>query len=122
MPPYTTSSLQQDAVKKLNFSTKKTMLLAQQLYEGVNVGKGGAVGLITYMRTDSVRLSDVATAELRSFIGSTYGTEYVPAGVNVYSSKRTRRTRMKPSARPLWNVRQKRWRSTLPKTSLNFIP
>ena len=64
------------------------MLLAQQLYEGVNVGKGGAVGLITYMRTDSVRLSDVATAELRSFIGSTYGAEYVPAGVNVYSSKK----------------------------------
>ena len=64
------------------------MLLAQQLYEGVNVGKGGAVGLITYMRTDSVRLSDVATAELRSFIGSTYGTEYVPAHVNVYSSKK----------------------------------
>lgn len=88
LPPYTTSSLQQDAVKKLNFSTKKTMLLAQQLYEGVNVGKGGAVGLITYMRTDSVRLSDVATAELRSFIGSTYGKEYVPAGVNVYSSKK----------------------------------
>lgn len=88
LPPYTTSSLQQDAVKKLNFSTKKTMLLAQQLYEGVNVGKGGAVGLITYMRTDSVRLSDVATAELRSFIGSTYGAEYVPAGVNVYSSKK----------------------------------
>lgn len=88
LPPYTTSSLQQDAVKKLNFSTKKTMLLAQQLYEGVNVGKGGAVGLITYMRTDSVRLSDVATAELRSFIGNTYGTEYVPAHVNVYSSKK----------------------------------
>ena len=87
-PPFTTSSLQQEAVKKLNFSTKKTMLLAQQLYEGVNVGKGGAVGLITYMRTDSVRLSDVATAELRSFIGSTYGAEYVPAGVNVYSSKK----------------------------------
>lgn len=88
LPPYTTSSLQQDAVKKLNFSTKKTMLLVQQLYEGVNVGKGGAVGLITYMRTDSVRLSDVATAELRSFIGNTYGTEYVPAHVNVYSSKK----------------------------------
>ena len=88
LPPYTTSSLQQDAVRKLNFSTKKTMMLAQQLYEGVNVGKGGAVGLITYMRTDSVRLSDVATAELRSFIGSTYGEEYVPQHVNVYSSKK----------------------------------
>ena len=88
LPPYTTSSLQQDAVRKLNFSTKKTMMLAQQLYEGVNVGKGGAVGLITYMRTDSVRLSDVATAELRSYIGETYGKEYVPAHVNVYSSKK----------------------------------
>lgn len=88
LPPYTTSSLQQDAVRRLNFSTKKTMMLAQQLYEGVNVGKGGAVGLITYMRTDSVRLSDVATAELRSFIGNTYGEEYVPQHVNVYSSKK----------------------------------
>lgn len=88
LPPYTTSSLQQDAVRRLNFSTKKTMMLAQQLYEGVNVGKGGAVGLITYMRTDSVRLSDVATAELRSFIGNIYGEEYVPQHVNVYSSKK----------------------------------
>ncbi len=88
LPPYTTSSLQQDAVKKLNFSTKKTMMLAQQLYEGVNVGKGGAVGLITYMRTDSVRLSDVATDELRAFIGANYGEEYVPAKVNAYSSKK----------------------------------
>ncbi len=88
LPPYTTSSLQQDAVRRLNFSTKKTMMLAQQLYEGVNVGKGGAVGLITYMRTDSVRLSDVATAEIRSYIGSTYGAEYVPQHVNVYSTKK----------------------------------
>ena len=122
LPPYTTSSLQQDAVKKLNFSTKKTMLLAQQLYEGVNVGKGGAVGLITYMRTDSVRLSDVATAELRSFIGAPTARNMYRQALMFTAVKRTRRTRMKPSARHLWNVRRKRWRSILPKTSLSFIP
>ncbi|MDD4722749.1 MAG: type I DNA topoisomerase [Acidaminococcaceae bacterium] len=86
--PFTTSSLQQEAVRKLNFTTKKTMMVAQQLYEGVNVGKEGSVGLITYMRTDSVRLADSAIASIRDFVSAEYGEEYVPAKINVYSSKK----------------------------------
>ena len=86
--PYTTSSLQQDAVKRLNFSTKKTMMIAQQLYEGVNIGKGGHVGIITYMRTDSVRLSDVALTDIRSYINTEFGKEYLPAKPVVYKSKK----------------------------------
>ncbi len=86
--PFTTSSLQQEAVRKLNFTTKKTMMVAQQLYEGVNVGKEGSVGLITYMRTDSVRLADSAIAAIRDFVSAEYGEEYVPNRINVYSSKK----------------------------------
>ncbi len=75
--PFTTSSLQQEAARKLNFRTRKTMMVAQQLYEGINLGKGqGIVGLITYMRTDSTRLSDTAKAESRTFIENTYGEAY----------------------------------------------
>lgn len=74
--PFTTSSLQQDAVGKLNFRTRKTMMTAQQLYEGVAIGKEGTVGLITYMRTDSTRLSDVAKDEAAEFITENYGKEY----------------------------------------------
>lgn len=87
VPPFTTSSLQQEANKKLNFTAKKTMMVAQQLYEGVSLGKA-AVGLITYMRTDSVRFADTACAEIRDFIKDEYGEEYCPAKVNVFSSKK----------------------------------
>jgi DNA topoisomerase I len=87
-PPFTTSSLQQEAVRKLNFTTKKTMMVAQQLYEGVNVGKEGSVGLITYMRTDSVHLADSAIAEIRNYVETEYGKNYIPAKINVYSSKK----------------------------------
>ncbi|WP_442599486.1 type I DNA topoisomerase [Neobacillus sp. D3-1R] len=76
-PPFTTSSLQQEAARKLNFRTKKTMMLAQQLYEGIELGKEGTVGLITYMRTDSTRISEVAQAEANSFIETSYGKEYL---------------------------------------------
>lgn len=86
--PFTTSSMQQEAVKKLNFTTKKVMMVAQQLYEGINLGKEGSVGLITYMRTDSVRISDVAQNEIRQFITDSYGAEYYPSKPNVYSSKK----------------------------------
>lgn len=86
-PPFTTSSLQQEANKKLNFTAKKTMLVAQQLYEGVSLGKA-AVGLITYMRTDSVRFADVACAEIRDYIKDALGSEYCPAKPNVFSSKK----------------------------------
>lgn len=75
--PFTTSSLQQEAARKLNFRTKKTMMLAQQLYEGIDLGKEGTVGLITYMRTDSTRVSDVAKAEAVQYIETTYGQEYL---------------------------------------------
>ncbi|HYK74591.1 MAG TPA: type I DNA topoisomerase [Pseudoneobacillus sp.] len=76
-PPFTTSSLQQEAARKLNFRTKKTMMLAQQLYEGIELGKEGTVGLITYMRTDSTRISEVALAEANTYIESSYGKEYL---------------------------------------------
>ena len=75
--PFTTSSLQQEAARKLNFRAKKTMMLAQQLYEGIDLGKEGTVGLITYMRTDSTRISEIAKAEASEYIESTYGSEYV---------------------------------------------
>lgn len=74
--PYTTSTLQQDAAHKINFRTRKTMMVAQQLYEGIALGKEGTVGLITYMRTDSTRVSDVAKAETSQFISETFGSEY----------------------------------------------
>ncbi|MED3573428.1 type I DNA topoisomerase [Cytobacillus praedii] len=75
--PFTTSSLQQEAARKLNFRAKKTMMLAQQLYEGIDLGKEGTVGLITYMRTDSTRVSEIAQAEASQFIKQSYGTEFL---------------------------------------------
>ena len=87
--PYTTSKLQQDAVNRLGFGAKRTMQVAQGLYEGVDLGKdGGPVGLITYMRTDSTRLSPDAVNEARTFIGERYGQKSVPAQPNVYKSKK----------------------------------
>ncbi|MDR0690476.1 MAG: type I DNA topoisomerase [Streptococcaceae bacterium] len=74
--PYITSNMQQDAVNKINFRTRKTMMVAQQLYEGIPLGKEGTVGLITYMRTDSIRISEVAKAEAADFIADTFGKEY----------------------------------------------
>ncbi|WP_053362144.1 type I DNA topoisomerase [Bacillus sp. FJAT-27251] len=76
-PAFITSSLQQEAARKLNFRAKKTMMLAQQLYEGIDLGKEGTVGLITYMRTDSTRVSEVAQAEAANYITSQYGKEYL---------------------------------------------
>jgi len=75
--PFTTSSMQQEAARKLNFRTGKTMMIAQQLYEGISLGRGGAVGLITYMRTDSKRIADSAKEAAADFIEKTYGKEYV---------------------------------------------
>ncbi|SFA74224.1 MULTISPECIES: type I DNA topoisomerase [unclassified Bacillus (in: firmicutes)] len=76
-PPFTTSSLQQEAARKLNFRAKKTMMLAQQLYEGIELGKEGTVGLITYMRTDSTRISETAQNEAASYIASEFGESYL---------------------------------------------
>src|SRR5215212_3124239 len=88
VPPFITSKLQQEASRKLGFAVKKTMMLAQKLYEGVEVGSEGAVGLITYMRTDSTRVSDAALAEVRDFIGAQYGANYLPEKAVHYRSKK----------------------------------
>lgn len=79
-PPFTTSSMQQEAARKLGFTAKKTMMVAQQLYEGLDVKGEGTVGLITYMRTDSTRISEQAKKEAQNYIGETYGKEYVSNG------------------------------------------
>ncbi|MCZ6688230.1 MAG: type I DNA topoisomerase [Planctomycetota bacterium] len=87
-PPYSTSTLQQRASIKLRFSAQKTMLIAQQLYEGIDIGKEGSVGLITYMRTDSLNVAESALEEVRSHIESDYGQPYVPAKANRFKSKK----------------------------------
>ncbi len=78
--PFTTSTLQQEAAKALNFGTQKTMRIAQQLYEGVDIKGGGTVGVITYLRTDSTRIADEADASAREYIASVYGEKYIAAG------------------------------------------
>ena len=88
LPPFTTSTLQQEASKKLNFMTKRTMSVAQVLYEGVEVKGQGTVGLITYMRTDSVRISEEAQGKALEFIKSTYGEEYSPEKPREYKGKK----------------------------------
>ena len=88
MPPFTTSTLQQDAARRLGFTSKKTMMLAQQLYEGVTFGHRGSMGLITYMRTDSVRISAVAQEAAREFIAGEFGADYVPTKPHVYAAKK----------------------------------
>ncbi|OGQ18631.1 MAG: DNA topoisomerase I [Deltaproteobacteria bacterium RIFCSPHIGHO2_02_FULL_40_11] len=89
VPPFITSKLQQDAARKLGFSTKKTMMLAQRLYEGIEMGSEGATGLITYMRTDSVRLSNDAVSQVRDFITKQYGKDYIPDTPNFYKGKKS---------------------------------
>ncbi len=87
-PPFTTSTLQQEAAKRLGFSSRRTMRAAQDLYEGVDVGEEGPVGLITYMRTDSVRVSDAAIAGVRAFIQRNYPKGYLPDAPNTYATKK----------------------------------
>lgn len=86
-PPFTTSTLQQDGVRKLNFGAKRTMMIAQHLYEGLEIGSYGHVGLITYMRTDSTRISKEMQAMAKDFILRNYGEDYYPSKPNVYGSK-----------------------------------
>lgn len=86
-PPFITSSLQQEAARKLNFRARKTMMLAQQLYEGVDIGKEGTVGLITYMRTDSTRISEVAQEEASGYITNEYGEEFLKSGIKKEKKK-----------------------------------
>ncbi len=85
-PPFTTSTLQQDAGQKLGMTAQRTMRVAQELYEGIDIGEG-VVGLITYMRTDSVNVAQEAQAEARALIAATYGPEYVPAEPNIYKTR-----------------------------------
>ena len=87
-PPFTTSKLQQDSSRKLRFSVKRTMMIAQRLYEGVELGEEGSVGLITYMRTDSTRVSNEALTEVREYIKSQYGDQYLPESPNTYKEKK----------------------------------
>ena len=86
-PPFTTSTMQQEASRKLNMTPRRTMAIAQQLYEGVDITGEGTVGLITYMRTDSLRISDEAQRDARDFIKSRYGEGYVPAAARQYKTK-----------------------------------
>jgi DNA topoisomerase-1 len=88
-PPFTTSKLQQEASRKLSFSTKKTMSVAQKLYEGIELGPEGSVGLITYMRTDSFRIADEALKEARSYIRENYNPDYLPAKARIFKNTGT---------------------------------
>ena len=87
-PPFTTSKLQQDSSRKLRFSVKRTMMIAQRLYEGIELGEEGLVGLITYMRTDSTRVSAEAITEVREYITGEYGAQYIPESPNTYKEKK----------------------------------
>jgi DNA topoisomerase-1 len=89
VPPFITSKLQQEAARKLNFSVKRTMILAQKLYEGIEVGQEGSVGLITYMRTDSSRVAESALQEVRTLIQRDFGEAYLPHHPIYYKSKKT---------------------------------
>jgi len=88
-PPFITSTLQQEAGRKLSFTSQRTMQAAQQLYEGINIKGKGQIGLITYMRTDSLRISDDALSVARDYIGSTFGADYLPAKAKVYKTKKS---------------------------------
>ena len=86
--PFITSTLQQAAANRLGFSAKSTMMVAQQLYEGIDLGSMGTLGLITYMRTDSTHLSNEAVTDARKFIGNQFGSDYLPEKVKIYTSKK----------------------------------
>lgn len=117
VPPFITSTLQQEASRKLRFSVKRTMMLAQGLYEGKEMGKEGSVGLITYMRTDSTRVSEDALAEVRGMVAERYGKEYLPARPIYISPRRTRRMPTKPFGPVRYCARRNRWNPTWRKTS-----
>ncbi|MDO8500818.1 MAG: type I DNA topoisomerase [Gemmatimonadaceae bacterium] len=89
-PPFTTSTLQQEAAKKLGFGSKRTMRLAQDLYEGIEIGPEGSVGLITYMRTDSARVSEVSAVQARDYVAFSYGKEYQAPAVQLYGDGKSK--------------------------------
>ncbi len=88
-PPFTTSTMQQEAARRLGYTAKRIMLIAQQLYEGIELGEEGSVGLITYMRTDSTRIADEALAAARDYIANSYGLEYLPQQARIYKTKKS---------------------------------
>jgi DNA topoisomerase-1 len=98
--PFITSTLQQDASRQLNFSARKTMAVAQQLYQGIDVGNGGETGLITYMRTDSTHIAESAQADARGFVENVYGSEYLPAEAPQYDNKGKRAQEAHEAIRP----------------------
>lgn len=104
-PPFITSSLQQEAARKLGFRASKTMSVAQQLYEGVELGKEGTVGLITYMRTDSTRISPVAQEETKEYITEKYGSSFVPEQPRVYTKKNSNAQDAHEAIRPTSSLR-----------------
>ncbi len=89
--PFITSTLQQEASRRLGYTARRTMALAQQLYEGIDIGEGGAVGLITYMRTDSTNVAELAQDEARQFITERYGAKFLPEQPPKYKTKARRR-------------------------------
>ncbi len=99
-PPFITSTLQQEASRELNFSAKKTMAVAQQLYQGIDVGNGGETGLITYMRTDSTNIAEIAQNNARNFIQSAYGAEYLPDQIPQYETRSKRAQEAHEAIRP----------------------
>jgi DNA topoisomerase-1 len=113
-PPFTTSTLQQEAARKLGFSTSRTMRVAQGLYEGVSIGDEGNVGLITYMRTDATTISNDAITELRELIASEYGTKALPDGPQVYKTKSKNAQEAHEAVRPTSAMR-------LPRSIASFL-
>lgn len=104
--PFITSTLQQEAARRLGFTARRTMALAQQLYEGLDVGNGGTTGLITYMRTDSTNISDLAVREVRDFILSTYGKAYLPDEPATYKTRAATAQEAHEAIRPTSVLRQ----------------
>jgi len=104
--PFITSTLQQEASRRLGYTARRTMALAQQLYEGVDVGEGGATGLITYMRTDSTNIAEMAQQEARQFIASTYGNDFLPPTPPQYKTKAVGAQEAHEAIRPTSVLRQ----------------
>jgi DNA topoisomerase-1 len=104
--PFTTSTLQQEASRRLGFTARRTMAIAQQLYEGIDVGEGGSIGLITYMRTDSTNVAELAQTEARQFIIERYGESFTPAKPPVYRTKSRGAQEAHEAVRPTSVVRQ----------------
>jgi DNA topoisomerase-1 len=98
--PFTTSTLQQESSRKLNYAARKTMLIAQQLYEGIDIGSEGSTGLITYMRTDSTNIASIAQQEVREVIAARFGREFVPASPPTYARKNPRAQEAHEAIRP----------------------